>query len=303
MGRKMNIFRATAKKAFFLLQLQVIFINTSAAVCPFAMDLAFLLDSSGSIGKENYQDMKGFMNEVIEQFHVSPTDTHVGVVSFSSSAKTEISFISPQNVDAIKSSVLKMIYRGGSTRMDLGLNKTHVELFSARGQMRANVPHVLLAITDGRSDYELRTKQQSQHLKDDGIIIFALGIGPYVHSAELKALASDESHVFRFMSVRQMMPEDSALRIALALCSVSRTSNAIIHPMDTQHSLVQHTVMSRTTSDDLECAFMCIRHKSCYSFNFHTPSRLCDLSYAKRTDFPQDFTFVRGSVYSELEFA
>ena len=36
--------------------------------------------------------------------------------------------------------------------MDLGLNKTHVELFSEQGGMRTNVPHVLLAITDGRSD-------------------------------------------------------------------------------------------------------------------------------------------------------
>ena len=63
------------------------------------------------------------------------------------------------------------------------------------------------------------TKLQSQHLKDDGIDIFALGVGSNAHSAELIALASDESHVFRFMSVRQMTPAASALRIALALCS------------------------------------------------------------------------------------
>lgn len=85
------------------------------------------------------------------------SDTHIGVVSFSSKARTEISFKSPQNMDAIKSSVWKMSYHGSTTRMDLGLNKTHVDLFSARGKMRANVPHVLLAITDGRSDYGEKT--------------------------------------------------------------------------------------------------------------------------------------------------
>lgn len=42
-------------------------------VCPFALDLAFLLDSSGSIGSVSYQDMKRFINEVIEHFIVSPT--------------------------------------------------------------------------------------------------------------------------------------------------------------------------------------------------------------------------------------
>lgn len=75
------------------------------------------------------------------------------MVSFSSSARTEIPFTSRQNVDVIKSSVLKMSYHGMTTRMDLGLNKTHVKLFSTKGGMRRNVPHVLLAITDGKSDH------------------------------------------------------------------------------------------------------------------------------------------------------
>jgi len=74
------------------------------------------------------------------------------VVSFSSSAETEIPFTSPQNVDNIKSSVSKISYRSGSTRLDLGLNKTREEFVSARGEMRTNMPDVLLAITDGQSD-------------------------------------------------------------------------------------------------------------------------------------------------------
>ena len=63
------------------------------------------------------------------------------------------------------------------------------------------------------------TKQLSQQLKDDGVVIFALGIGSNVDAAELKALASDESHVFRSTSVKEMSPKDNALKIALALCS------------------------------------------------------------------------------------
>lgn len=35
------------------------------------MDLAFLLDASGSIGSQNYGDMKGFINEIIEHFQIS----------------------------------------------------------------------------------------------------------------------------------------------------------------------------------------------------------------------------------------
>ena len=80
------------------------------------------------------------------------SDTNVGVVSFSSNASTEIPFTSRQNVDSIKSSVWKMQFSGGTTRMDLGLEKTRKELFSKQGEMRKNMPDVLLAITDGKSD-------------------------------------------------------------------------------------------------------------------------------------------------------
>ena len=79
------------------------------------------------------------------------TGTHVGVVSFSSSAQTEISFKDQQNVDEIKASVSAIKYHTGGTRIDLGLNKSHTELFSAEHGRRANVPHILLAITDGKS--------------------------------------------------------------------------------------------------------------------------------------------------------
>lgn len=85
-------------------------------------------------------------------FFVFFSDTNVGVVSFSSSARTEISFTSRQNVEIIKSIVRKMDYDGGSTRMDLGLKETREVLFSKQGEMRKNMPDVLLAITDGKSN-------------------------------------------------------------------------------------------------------------------------------------------------------
>ena len=145
--------------------------------------------------------------------------------------------------------------------MDLGLENTRKELFSKQGEMRRNMPDVLLAVTDGKSDKggklfmsigldistlnsilnkissdaafaissliicivctgsEMKTRQQSKQLKDDEVVIFALGIGSNVDEAELNALASEENGVFRFASVREMSPKENALKIALALCS------------------------------------------------------------------------------------
>jgi len=73
------------------------------------------------------------------------------VVSFSSNARIEILFTAQQNVDEIKSSVFKIKYYAGGTRIDLGLKKSH-QLFSDGNGRRANVPHVLLVVTDGKSN-------------------------------------------------------------------------------------------------------------------------------------------------------
>lgn len=84
-------------------------------------------------------------------FHSFFTGTHVGVVSFSSEARTEISFTDQQNVDKIKASVSSISYYNGGTDLDEGLQESREKLFSAEHGMRANVPHVLLAFTDGKS--------------------------------------------------------------------------------------------------------------------------------------------------------
>lgn len=46
-------------------------------VCPFAVDLAFLLDASGSIGPDNYEQVKAFIIKLIEYFQVSSAGKRV----------------------------------------------------------------------------------------------------------------------------------------------------------------------------------------------------------------------------------
>ncbi|XP_067057241.1 matrilin-4-like isoform X1 [Acropora muricata] len=294
------------RNIFFILQLQVLFYaKANGAVCPFAMDLAFLLDSSASIKSSNYQIMKEFVNSVIDHFHVSDEGTHIGAVSFSHGARTQIRFTSNQDVDQVKASVLAIRHHKSGSRISRGLRKCRVGLFSVRNGMRSNVPRALLTITDGRisSGYSA-TKRESEKLKRRGVVIFAMGIGSSVHTGDLEALASQPSysHMFQLKS-RSWIPAGSDLKIALAMCSVGRTSNAVVHPVVPQHAINRHTIASHITFDDMECAFICIKHSSCYSFNFHSSSRLCELNYARKADFPIHFSYNRDSVYSELDFA
>lgn len=109
----------------------------------------------------------------------------MGVVSFSTQAQTEIRFTSKQTVDAIKPSVLNITYQSGATRTHLGLNKVHIDLFSAQGGMRTNVPHILLVITDGQSNSGEKINKQENY-----VIRFATNDGQSKNVSPIKRLES-----------------------------------------------------------------------------------------------------------------
>jgi len=60
------------------------------AVCSSAVDLAFVLDSSGSINdvdSDTWNLMRSFVDVVVRQFHISSTTAHVGVMQYSNRAE------------------------------------------------------------------------------------------------------------------------------------------------------------------------------------------------------------------------
>ena len=48
-----------------------------------AFDVVFLLDSSGSVGEQNFTTMKEFVKEVIQKLPIGPDATNVGLITFS----------------------------------------------------------------------------------------------------------------------------------------------------------------------------------------------------------------------------
>ena len=53
--------------------------------CPNAstLDIIFVLDGSGSVGKENFDDVKDWVKKVSEGFNISKEETSIGVIQYS----------------------------------------------------------------------------------------------------------------------------------------------------------------------------------------------------------------------------
>jgi len=79
------------------------------------VDLAFILDSSGSVGSYNFQQVKNFVKDVVDFFNIGTSGTHVAVVTYSTYTRLEFNLKAHYTKSAMKNAVGNIYYRGGWT--------------------------------------------------------------------------------------------------------------------------------------------------------------------------------------------
>ena len=111
------------------------------------LDVAFLLDSSGSISRRNWKLVIEFLKDSIVAFDVSPSGSHVASISYSSYAVVNFRFNTLKgerlNANELSKFADKMKHQRGYTYIDRALLLADKEIFSQRGGMRQAVRKVL----------------------------------------------------------------------------------------------------------------------------------------------------------------
>ncbi|XP_047198474.1 collagen alpha-3(VI) chain isoform X2 [Hippoglossus stenolepis] len=174
-----------------------------------AADVYFLVDSSWSIGKENYEHVRHFLYSLIQSLHQVGEDRFkFALVQYNTRPETEFQLNSYPTTQGVLAHIKHMSYRGGGTRTGLGLEfliRTH--LTTASGCRAAEgVAQVVVVLTDGRSQDDV--VEPAQVLRMAGVEVFAVGVQDAVDS-ELREMASrpHDTHVFSvdsFLSLRDI---------------------------------------------------------------------------------------------------
>ena len=72
--------------------------------------MVFVLDKSGSVGANNFNIAKKFVENVIEYFDIFPARTRVAIVSYSTFLKLEFNFNNHINKKCLRNAILKIRY-------------------------------------------------------------------------------------------------------------------------------------------------------------------------------------------------
>lgn len=121
--------------------------------CVHAMDIGIILDSSRTVGWNNFETLKRTLAKFTDYFHVSEEGTHFGFIHYKEDAMLDFDFAdsSLYNPKALKEKILEIKYDPGLRRTDRAIEMANERLFTGRGGARKDVQKFLIVITNGKS--------------------------------------------------------------------------------------------------------------------------------------------------------
>ncbi|KAI0209304.1 Zinc metalloproteinase dpy-31 [Lamellibrachia satsuma] len=166
-----------------------------------AVDVAFLLDSSGSVGKDNWRTVLAFVKDVINNLVVGPTHAQFAAAVFSTQAYVLFYLGRGSNdVEGIGHMIDDARWLGGWSNMSGGIRLVKNAVFSRSGGDRPSAPNVCVLVTDGPSNRDAdRTVSDAARAKGDGINMVVVGVTSRIDKGETNAVASSPADQFEFL--------------------------------------------------------------------------------------------------------
>ena len=157
--------------------------------------MVFVIDTSGSIGRDNFQLIREFTaNLTIELIHNFPGSA-VGVILFASNAHVEFNLQAHTNLSELLTAIADLPYNGGGTNTAEALTLLRSATLNDMLRLRDNSSKVAIVITDGRSNDQSATSSAANELHNLGIFdVHAVGVGG-ADLDELRKIASNPDFV------------------------------------------------------------------------------------------------------------
>ena len=149
--------------------------------CNAIVDVAFIIDSSGSISRRNYGKIKVFVKGIAGRLGISTNGSRAGIILYSTKASVKAYFNDSRTIEEFKRKVDELPHERGLTYINKALELASSELFS---RARKDVPKVAMLLTDGEQSNPESTLNLRDVRKFDDLVT-NVGITPIVFAKRL----------------------------------------------------------------------------------------------------------------------
>uniref|UniRef100_F7AL05 Collagen alpha-1(XXVIII) chain n=1 Tax=Equus caballus TaxID=9796 RepID=F7AL05_HORSE len=168
------------------------------------LELLFVIDSSESVGPENFQIIKNFVKTLTDQVALDLDTARIGIINYSHKVEMVAHLTQFSSKDDFKLAVDNMQYLGEGTYTATALHAAN-HMFEAA---RPGVKKVALVITDGQTDTrdEKNLTEVVKNASDASVEIFVIGVVKrndpnfemFHKEMNLIATDPDSEHVYQF---------------------------------------------------------------------------------------------------------
>ena len=173
--------------------------------CKVNLDIFFVLDGSGSIGGTDFEEVKQFEYDFVDQLRIGPNDNQVGTIVFSEYGSVIFYLNTYNNKADILNSISNLYYPSGGTNTADGLCQlVRYGFADGNGTRPASgaVFRIAIVMTDGQSneesyDCQWNTLQAAAavHELTPPVLVYAIGVTSNVNDYELNAIATSPDFV------------------------------------------------------------------------------------------------------------
>lgn len=174
-------------------------VSTAWKSCNASVDVAFIIDSSGSINRRNYVKIKAFVKNIARSFGISPSESQASIVLYSTKASVKAHFGQYPTTEEFVKAVDGLPHERGYTFINLALRLAASEVFP---RARKNVPKIAMLLTDGKQTDPTGTvnlREASVPLRNQGVRVIVFGVGKSINVRELRLTVERDEDVITVM--------------------------------------------------------------------------------------------------------
>ncbi|XP_067433193.1 collagen alpha-1(XII) chain-like [Thunnus thynnus] len=189
-------------------------------------DIVLLVCESRIITSEDHENIKSFLTQIVNNFDIGPDKVQIGLVQYADSSVTQWDLNTHQTKQSLLEAIANLPQEGEDYDYYTGraLRRIQYDLFQPNKGTRSDSQKILILITDGESQDDVSL--HSQHLRDDGIEIYTIGV-KNVNEAQLRIIASDPDEIHMFSVIDSSFLLDIVANLNINLCNSVNSSEPV----------------------------------------------------------------------------
>ena len=153
--------------------------------------MVFVLDSSDSVGQDNFNREKLFVQNVVKKWNVGHDGMQVGVVTVGNTAQNQFFPNDHLTQTDLVRAIDQIQFSGGQTNTAEAIKFATDNSFRPIHGGRGRSPHVIIVVTNNPSASKDLALLQAKSARDNNIAIFTVGVGGGVDRSELNEMSSN----------------------------------------------------------------------------------------------------------------